>query len=43
MRRGTLVLGLLLALTACSVTVTVPLPPQEVKVPVASDTMGLIV
>jgi len=43
MRRVTLALGLLLALTACSVTVTVPLPPQEVKVPVASDIGGKVV
>jgi len=43
MRRSAFLLGLLLALTACSVTVTVPLPPQEVKAPVAPDTMGLIV
>jgi hypothetical protein len=33
MRRGTLVLGLLLALTACSVTVTVSLPDQTLDLP----------
>ena len=39
MRRGTLVLGLLLALTACSATVTVPLPDQTLDLP---DLPGLI-
>ncbi len=39
MRRGTLVLGLLLALTACSVTVTVPMPDQTLDLP---DLPGLI-
>jgi hypothetical protein len=42
MRRGTLVLGLLLALTACSVTVTVDLPNQTLDLPGITDTGGQI-
>jgi hypothetical protein len=43
MRRGTLVLGLLLALTACSVTVTVDLPDQSLDLPGLADTGGKVV
>lgn len=43
MRRGTLVLGLLLALTACSVTVTVSLPDQTLDLPGLTDTGGKVV
>ena len=43
MRRGTLVLGLLLALTACSVTVTVSLPDQTLDLPGLADTGGKVV
>jgi hypothetical protein len=43
MRRGTLVLGLLLALTACSVTVTVDLPDQTLDLPGLADTGGKVV
>ena len=43
MRRGTLLLGLLLALTACSATFTVNLPDQTLKLPGLSDTGGRIV
>jgi hypothetical protein len=43
MRRGTLVLGLLLALTACSVTVTVDLPDQTLDLPGLTDTGGKVV
>jgi hypothetical protein len=43
MRRGTLVLGLLLALTACSVTVTVDLPDQSLDLPGLADTVGKVV
>jgi len=43
MRRGTLVLGLLLALTACSVTVTVSLPDQPLDLPGLADTGGKVV
>jgi hypothetical protein len=43
MRRGTLVLGLLLALTACSVTVTVDLPDQSLDLPGLTDTGGKVV
>jgi hypothetical protein len=43
MRRGTLVLGLLLALTACSVTVTVSLPDQSLDLPGLTDTGGKVV
>jgi hypothetical protein len=43
MRRGTLVLGLLLALTACSVTVTVSLPDQTLDLPGLTDTDGKVV
>lgn len=42
MRRVTLVLGLLLALTACSVTVTVDLPDQTLDLPGLTDTGGQI-
>jgi hypothetical protein len=42
MRRGTLVLGLLLALTACSVTVTVDLPNRTLDLP-GLDTGGKVV
>jgi hypothetical protein len=43
MRRGTLVLGLLLALTACSVTVTVSLPDQTLDLPGLTDNGGKVV
>ncbi len=43
MRRLTLVLGLLLALTACSVTVTVALPDQTLDLPGLADTGGKVV
>jgi hypothetical protein len=43
MRRGTLVLGLLLALTACSVTVTVDLPDRSLDLPGLTDTGGKVV
>ncbi len=43
MRRLTLVLGLLLALTACSVTVTVDLPDQTLDLPGLADTGGKVV
>jgi hypothetical protein len=43
MRRVTLVLGLLLALTACSVTVTVDLPNQTLDLPGLTDTGGKVV
>jgi len=43
MRRGTLALGLLLALTACSVTVTVSLPDQSLDLPGLTDTGGKVV
>jgi hypothetical protein len=43
MRRVTLVLGLLLALTACSVTVTVSLPDQTLDLPGLTDTGGKVV
>jgi hypothetical protein len=43
MRRGTLVLGLLLALTACSVTVTVDLPDQTLDLPGLADTGAKVV
>jgi len=43
MRRVTLVLGLLLALTACSVTVTVDLPDQTLDLPGLADTVGKVV
>jgi hypothetical protein len=43
MRRGTLVLGLLLALTACPVTVTVSLPDQTLDLPGLADTGGKVV
>jgi len=43
MRRGTLVLGLFLALTACSVTVTVDLPDQTLDLPGLADTGGKVV
>jgi hypothetical protein len=43
MRRGTLVLGLLLALPACSVTVTVSLPDQTLDLPGLADTGGKVV
>lgn len=43
MRRGALLLGLLLVLTACSVTFTVNLPDQTLELPGLSDTGGKIV
>ena len=43
MRRGTLVLGLLPALTACSATVTVSLPDQTLDLPGLTDTVGKVV
>jgi hypothetical protein len=43
MRRGALLLGLLLALTACSVTFTVNLPDQKLELLGLSDTGGRIV
>ena len=43
MRRGALLLGLLLALTACSATFTVNLPDQTLELPGLSDTGGRIV
>jgi hypothetical protein len=43
MRRVTLALGLLLALTACSVTVTVSLPDQTLDLPGLTDTGGKVV
>jgi hypothetical protein len=42
-RRLTLVLGLLLAFTACSVTVTVDLPDQTLDLPDLTDTGGKVV
>jgi hypothetical protein len=43
MRRGALLLGLLLALTACSATVTVSLPDQTLDLPGLTDTGGKVV
>jgi hypothetical protein len=43
MRRGTLVLGLLLVLTACSVTVTVDLRDQSLDLPGLADSGGKVV